>query len=92
MKFMATWTVVPGSLRAAVDRFLTGEITPAPGVTLLGRWHQADCNGGFALYETNDAAALFEGAAKWADLLVLHTVAVIEDAEAGARFTKVSKK
>jgi hypothetical protein len=91
MKFMATWTVVPGTLRAAVDRFLAGEGTPA-GVTLLGRWHQADCNGGFALYETENAAALFEGGAKWADVLVLHTVPVVEDADAAAGFAKVFKK
>ncbi len=92
MKFMSTWTVVPGTLRAAVDRFLVGEAAPAAGVTLLGRWHRTDCSGGFALYETNNAAALFEGAAKWADVLELHTVAVVEDADAGAGFTKAFKK
>ena len=91
MKFMETGTVVPGTLRPAVDRFLTTEGTPA-GVTLVGRRHRADCNGGFALYGTNNAAALFEGAAKWADVQELNTVAVVEDADAGAGFTKVFKK
>jgi hypothetical protein len=31
------------------------------------------------------------GAAKWADLLEINTTAVIEDAEAGANFTGISK-
>ncbi len=92
MKFISTWTLVPGAGRSAVDRFLAGEGAPAAGVTLLGRWHRADCSGGFALYETNNAAALFEGAAKWVDVLVLHIVPVVEDADAGAGFTKVFKK
>jgi hypothetical protein len=57
-----------------------------------GRWHRTDCSGGYALYETSNAAALFEGAAKWADVLQLHTVAVVEDADAGAAFAKVFNK
>lgn len=92
MKFMTTWTVVPGSVPAAVDRFLAGEGAPVAGVTLLDRWHRADCSGGFALYETDNPAALFEGAAKWGDVLVLHTVLVVGDADAGAAFKKVFKK
>jgi Domain of unknown function (DUF3303) len=92
MRFMTTWTVIPGTVREAAGRFLAGEGTPAEGVTLLGRWHKTDCSGGFALYETNNPAALFEGAAKWADVLELHTTAVVEDADAGPAFAKVFKK
>jgi hypothetical protein len=83
MKFMSTWALLPGSVSTAAEKFLAGEASPAPGVTLLGRWHSVDCSGGFALYETDNAAALHLGAAKWADLLEITTVAVIEDAEAG---------
>ncbi len=83
MKFMSTWTLIPGSVKSAAEKFLAGEATPPPGTTLLGRWHSVDCSGGFALYETDNAAALHAGAARWADLLELQTVAVIEDAEAG---------
>jgi hypothetical protein len=92
MKFMSTWALLPGTIKETVDRFLAGEGTPAAGVTLLGRWHNVDCSGGFALYETDNAAALHQGAAKWADLIEINTVAVIEDAEAGASLTAVFKK
>jgi hypothetical protein len=83
MKFMSTWALLPGSVRTAAEKFLAGEATPVSGVTILGRWHSADCSGGFALYETDNAALLHLGAAKWADLLEITTVPVIEDAEAG---------
>jgi hypothetical protein len=92
MKFMSTWTLLPGSVKAAADQFLAGEAAPEEGVTLLGRWHNCDCSGGFALYETDSAAALHHGAAKWADLLEINTVAAIEDAEAGPNLVAVFKK
>jgi hypothetical protein len=47
--------------------------------------------GGFSLYETNNPAALHLGASKWADLLELNTVAVIEDAEAGPNMVATFK-
>jgi len=83
MKFMSTWTLLPGSVRSAAEQFLATAGQAPVGVKLLGRWHSADCSGGFALYETDSAAALHLGAAKWADLLEINTVAVIEDSEAG---------
>ena len=92
MKFMTTWTVLPGTLREAVDRFLATQGKPPAGVTLLGRWHKADCSGGFALYETSNLAAFAESAAVWADVLEIHTAPVIEDAEAGPMMAKVFKK
>ena len=92
MKFMSTWALLPGTIQETVDRFLAGEGTPAEGVTLLGRWHNVDCSGGFALYETDSAAALHVGAAKWADLIEISTAVVIDDAEAGANLAAVFKK
>ena len=83
MKFMSTWTLLPGSTRAAAEQFLAGGCGEPEGVKLLGRWHNVDCSGGYSLYESNNAAALHLGSAKWADLIELSTVAVIEDAEAG---------
>ena len=92
MKFMSTWTVLPGTLREAVGRFLEGLGQRPHGVTLLGRWRKVDCSGGFVLYETSNPAAFCESAAVWADVLEIHTVPVIEDAEAGAVMAKVFKK
>ena len=92
MKFMSTWKVLPGTLKETVDRFLGGQGQPPQGVTLLGRWHNIDCSGGFVLFESDHLAALYESAAVWADVLEIHNVAVIEDAEAGAALAKVFKK
>jgi hypothetical protein len=92
MKFMSIWTLSPGTIRETVDRFLAGEGAPAEGVTLLGRWHNVDCSGGFALFETNNAVALHQGAAKWSDVLEISITPVIEDAEAGPSLAAVFKK
>lgn len=93
MKFMTTWTLLPGSVRAAAEQFLAGGGGGEPeGVKLLGRWHNVDCSGGFSLYESNNAAALHLGAAKWADLIELNTVAVIEDSEAGPNLAATFNK
>jgi hypothetical protein len=92
MKFMSTWALLPGSVNTAAEKFLAGDAAPAPGVTILGRWHSVDCSGGFALYETDNAAALHLGAARWADLLEITTVPVIEDAEAGPNLAATYKK
>jgi hypothetical protein len=92
MKFMQTWTLLPGSVRTAAEQFLAGGGGEPEGVKLLGRWHNADCSGGFSLIETDNAAALHLGAAKWADLLELSVVPVIEDAEAGPNLVAVFKK
>jgi hypothetical protein len=83
MKFISTWSLLPGSVKAAAEQFLAGGGLEAPGVTLLGRWHKVDCTGGFSLYESSNAAALHLGAGKWSDLLAMTIVPVIEDAEAG---------
>ncbi len=92
MKFMQTWTLLPGSVKTAAEQFLAEGGGEPEGVKLLGRWHNVDCSGGFSLYESNNAAALHLGAAKWADLLELSLVAVIEDAEAGPNLVTVFKK
>ncbi|MGB6973490.1 MAG: DUF3303 family protein [Terracidiphilus sp.] len=92
MKFMTTWSFPTGNIPEAAERFLGGEAAPEEGVTLLGRWHNVDCSGGYLLHETNDPVALYKGAAKWADLLELTTVAVIEDDAAGTVLASVFKK
>jgi hypothetical protein len=92
MKFMTTWTLLPGSVKTAAEQFLAGGGGEPEGVKVLGRWHNVDCSGGFSLYESNDAAALHAGAAVWADVLELTTVPVIEDGEAGPNLAVVFGK
>lgn len=89
MKFMVTWSVRSGAIKEAVNRFLAGGGAPAPGVKLLGRWHKTDSSGGFALYETDNAAALAASSIEWSDVLETHDHLVIEDAEAGPMLAKV---
>jgi Protein of unknown function (DUF3303) len=92
MKFMSTWALLPGSVKDAAEQFLTTGGLEGEGVTVLGRWHSVDASGGFTLYETSNLAALHLGAARWADLLEITIVPVIEDAEAGANLVAVFKK
>lgn len=92
MKFMSTWSFQGGALSEAATRFLAGDAAPEPGTTILGRWHNTDLSGGFLLLETNDPTAMYRGALKWADVIDINTVPVIEDSDAGpalaARFKK----
>jgi hypothetical protein len=92
MKFMSTWTVLPGALKETVNRFLARQGQPPEGVTLVGRWHKTDLSGGYVLFETSNPAAFYESAAAWADVLEIHTVPLIEDADAGSILAKVFKK
>ena len=92
MKFISTWTVLPGALKEGVGRFLEGQGQPPEGVTLLGRWHKVDFSGGFALVETTNPVALYEFSAVWADVLEIHTTPIVEDGDAGHLLAKVFKK
>jgi Protein of unknown function (DUF3303) len=91
MKFISTWTLRPEVRKEAIDNFLAGKAAPSAGVTILGRWHKADASGGFTLYESDSAEALYENAAFWSQFLEVHIVPVIEDAAAGATMTKLFK-
>jgi hypothetical protein len=89
MKFVTTWKVRPGKLQEAVDRFIgTGDPRPA-GIKSLGRWHRTDMSGGFHLIEADDAAAVAEYSAMWADLLEIESAMVVEDAEAINAYVKI---
>ena len=39
MKYIVSWTFVPGTYQAAVDRFLKTGGMPAAPAKMLGRWH-----------------------------------------------------
>lgn len=92
MKTMLTWTLKSGpSFNEAVRRFLVGEAEPEEGVKILGRWHSVDLSTGFGLYETENMAALYASAAKWADILDMKNYIVIEDNEAGPVLAALKK-
>ena len=91
MKYMTSWTVAPGAVHEAVEKFLAGEGAPQEGVKLLGRWHRVDGSGGFSLYETDRPEQLYRGALVWSELLELETYPVIEDDQAGPVLAEVFK-
>jgi hypothetical protein len=80
---MTVWSARPATLRVAIGRFLTGQGNPPDGVTILGRWHKADCSGGITLMESDNPASVYEAADIWVDVLDIQTFPVIEDADAG---------
>lgn len=89
MKYIISWDVPPTAFRAAVARFLETGGAPPKGVELLGRWH--GMNGtGFGIIESNDAKAIYEFQAKWADVLELSVTPCVEDADAGAVLASLS--
>ena len=90
MKFMTTWRVREGRIQEAVNRFLVQGDPIPEGLKSLGRWHRTDLSGGVHVVETQDAALLSQYAARWADVLELETVAVVEDAEAVLALSQVS--
>ncbi|HEY1501784.1 MAG TPA: DUF3303 family protein [Acidobacteriaceae bacterium] len=92
MKMMVTWTFKADGVRGAVERFLAGHGAAPEGTKLLGRWHSSDFSGGFALYESDDAVAIFAGAAEWAEVIDIRHIPVVEDAEAGPVLAKAFGK
>jgi hypothetical protein len=71
---------------------MAGKGGPAEGTKLLGRWHNTDWSGGFALIESDNPSSLYEGSVAWADVLEFHGHTVVEDAEAGAVLAKLFGK
>ena len=92
MKVMSTYSIRPGCVPEAAQRFLSGKATPPAGVKILGRWHKTDASGGYTLFETDDPAALYAFAAAWTDVLDNHSTTVIEDAEAGQALAAIYGK
>lgn len=91
MKFISTWTIPPGNVNPAIERFLkTGGKAPE-GVKMLGRWFGMDGRA-FAVSEATDVKAIYQWYAEWADLLELTVTPCVEDAEAGPVLAALAKR
>ena len=91
MKFISTWTIPPGNVNPAIERFLkTGGKAPE-GVKILGRWFGMDGRA-FAVSEATDAKAMYQWFAEWTDLLELTVTPCVEDAEAGPVLAALAKR
>ncbi|HSQ03411.1 MAG TPA: DUF3303 family protein [Burkholderiales bacterium] len=93
MKFMLifSWKSAIEARDHAIARFKTTGGQPPEGVTLLGRWTRADFNGGFALLETDDPAALGDFSMMWSDIMELTIVPVLNDSELAGVFERAGK-
>ena len=91
MKYIVSWTLPHGTFNAAVARFLETGGAPPEGVQLLGRWHGMS-GAGFAITESDDAKAMFQYQAQWADLLAMTVTPCLEDADAGQVMASLGKR
>lgn len=80
MKFMATWSVIPGKNEAVIRKFQE-ESEPMEGYTQLGRWNEVGTGRGFRLIEADDLVGVTKGILHWQDLLDIKLVPVIDDDE-----------
>ena len=62
------------------------------GLKSVGRWHVPGSILGWHLVEGDDATAVAEHAAEWADMLELEVNPVIEDAGAAEGASRIVKK
>jgi hypothetical protein len=90
MQFISVWSVRPGVRKEAVERFLATKALPPEGVKMLGRWHKVDGSGGFTLFESDDATAIFAYSAEWVDLVEIHSTAVADDPAAAEVLAKTA--
>lgn len=88
MKFMVTWRVHPDKRHEVMRHWCS--LTPqqraemAPGVKLIGRWHNEAEFTGVAIFETNDAAAMSLYALRWNSVMDLDIAPVLDDEESAA--------
>jgi hypothetical protein len=91
MKYISHWKIPPSSIDAAIKKFLETGGAPPQGVKMLGRWH--GMNGqGFAISESNDAKAMYEWYAQWANVMEITVTPCVEDAEAGPILASMAQR
>jgi hypothetical protein len=81
MLFLLEWSYSPENRPKVLERFLTtggGKLDKK--AKLLGRWHEIGGNGGVAIIETSDPAAMARAANDWADLMEMRFAPVMDDA------------
>ena len=84
MLFIVQWEIAPSVRKAAIERFVKTGGAPPDGVKMLGRWHTADGDHGFAIAETADGQLLTKWALAWNDLLEMDIRPALDDQGLGA--------
>src|SRR3989475_9954151 len=83
MKFVITWTCLPGQYKPAISRFLGTGAPPPTGVKMLGRYHGLEgSSSGFIVAETGGAKAIYAWLAPGMEMVSFTITPVGEDAEA----------
>tara|TARA_E500000331_G_C16867188_1_gene544540 strand:+ start:98 stop:379 length:282 start_codon:yes stop_codon:yes gene_type:complete len=79
MLFKLEWTHSPAQRDVTIKRFMATGGMPPEGVAMHSRYHHIDGTGGFAICETDDAAALHNWALDWTDLIKMEITCIIDD-------------
>jgi hypothetical protein len=79
MLFIVRWEISQTARKAAIERFLKTGGAPPAGVKMLGRWHSADGEFGFAIAETDDVKAMAKWSMAWNDLLPMDVRPALND-------------
>ena len=84
MHFIVSWTFSPENANSTIERFKETGAPPPDGVPMVARWHDVAGRRGFALAETDDAAAISKWTRQWNDLLAFEVVPVVNDEQLAA--------
>jgi hypothetical protein len=84
MLFIVRWEISQSVRKAAIERFMKTGGAPPEGVKMLGRWHTADGDSGFAIAEAADALPVAKWALAWNDLLKMDVRPALDDQGLGA--------
>jgi hypothetical protein len=91
MKYISSWKLPPNLIDSAIEKFLKTGGVPPEGIKMLGRWH--GMNGtGFAISESDDAKAMYQWCAQWANVMEITVTPCVEDAEAGPILAALAKQ
>ena len=87
MLFIVRWEISQTVRKAAIERFLKTGGAPPEGVKMLGRWHTADGEYGFAVAESDSVQAIGKWSMAWNDLLPMDVRPALDDQGMGAVLT-----
>ena len=83
MLFQFAWTHSPTARDATIKKFMETGGMPPEGVTMLSRYHNIDGTGGFAVVESDSAAALADWALEWNGMITINIISLIDDETIG---------
>jgi hypothetical protein len=84
MLFIVRWEISHSVRKTAIERFMKTGGAPPEGVKMLGRWHTADGDYGFAIAESTDIQAVAKWSLAWNDLLKMDVRPALDDQGLGA--------